>query len=113
MAVKGGSISNLFSHLKHWHPKEYSEVKLNKDPRHCHQNDQTDNSSSQPTVKQTFANAQKCSRSNKHWQQLTDSITKCNAKDMLALHTVGKPGFCNMVECFNGQYEIPTCKYFS
>ena len=33
VAVKGGNTTNLFSHLKHQHPKQYSELQLNKDPR--------------------------------------------------------------------------------
>ena len=56
IAVKGGNTTNLFSHLKHWHPKQYSELKLIKDPRQCHQ---IGSSSSQPTIQQAFANAQK------------------------------------------------------
>ena len=36
VAVKGGNTTNLFSHLKHKHPKEYSELKL-KDPKQCKQ----------------------------------------------------------------------------
>ena len=98
VAVKDGNTSNLFSHLKHRHPKEYSELKLNKDPKWCYQNDQSSSSSSQPTIKQAFASAQKYPRSSKRWQQLTDSITQCIAKDMLPLHTVDKPGFRKMVE---------------
>ena len=71
MIVKNGITINLFSHLKHRDPKEYSELKLNKDPRQCHQNDQFGSSSSQPTVKQAFINTQEYSKSSKHWQQLT------------------------------------------
>ena len=113
VAVKGGNTTNLFSHLKHRHPKEYSELKLNKDSKKCYQNDQSSSSSSQPTIKQAFASAQKYPRSSKRWQQLTDSITQCIAKDMLPLHTVDKPGFRKMVECFDSRYEMPTRKYFS
>ena len=32
---------------------------------------------------------------------------------MLPLHTVDKPGFRNMLECFDNRYDMPTRKYFS
>ena len=62
VAVKGGNTTNLFSHLKHQHPKQYSELQLNKDPRQCNQ---IGSSSSQPTIQQAFANSQKYSRNSK------------------------------------------------
>ena len=55
VAVKGGNTTNLFSHLKQKHFKEYSELKLYKDPRQCHQ---IGRSNSQPTIQQAFANTQ-------------------------------------------------------
>ena len=36
-----------------------------------------------------------------------------HCKDMLPLHTVDKPGFCKMLECFDNRYDMPTHKYFS
>ena len=33
--------------------------------------------------------------------------------DMLPLHTVDKPGFRKMLECFDSQYELPTRKYLT
>ena len=51
VAVKGGNTTNLFSHLKQWHPKQCSELKLNKDPRQSHK---IGSSSSQPTIKQVL-----------------------------------------------------------
>ena len=59
VAVKGGNTTNLFSHLKHKHFKQYSELK---DPRQCHQ---IGRSNSQPTIQQAFANTQKYFRSSK------------------------------------------------
>jgi len=52
VAVKGG---NLFSHLKHKHPKVYSELKL-KDPKQCKQ---TVSNNNQPTIQQAFVHSQK------------------------------------------------------
>jgi len=106
VAVKGGNTTNLFSHLKHKHPKEYSELKL-KDPK------QAVGSNTQPTIHQAFAHSQKHLKTSKRWQKLTDSVTKCIAMDMLPLHTVDKPGFRKMLQCFDSRYELPTHKYFT
>ena len=106
VAVKGGNTTNLFSHLKHKHPKEYSELKL-KDPK------QAVGSNTQPTIHQAFAQSQKYLKTSKRWQKLIDSVTKCIAMDMLLLHTVDKPGFRKMLQCFDSLYELPTRKYFT
>jgi len=66
VAVKGGNTTNLFSHLKHKHPKEYSELKL-KDPKQCKQ---AVSSNNQPTIQQAFIHSQKYLKTTKHWQNL-------------------------------------------
>ena len=62
---------------------------------------------------QAFAHSQKYLKTSKRWQRLTDSVTKCIAMDMLPLHTVDKPGFRKMLQCFDSRYELPTRKYFT
>ena len=68
---------------------------------------------SQPTLAEAFSQSQKYDRKSKRWQQLTDSVTYCLAKDILPIHSVEKPGFKQMMATFDKQYTLPGRKYFS
>ena len=48
----------------------------------------------------------------KKWKELTDSVTYCIAKDALPIYSVEKPGFKQMLKCFDSKYELPSRKYF-
>ena len=112
--TKGGSTSNLFSHIKNHHPMEYANLKeisvaSSKPSRSSHQ----PSSSSQPTIMTIMEKVKPYNRDGKKWQDLTDSITFFLCKDMLPIYTVEKTGFQRMLKCFDSQYQLPSRKYFS
>lgn len=49
----------------------------------------------------------------KKWQQLTDSVAFCIAKDTMPIHSVEKEGFRKLLHMFDSQYDLPSQKYFS
>ena len=55
----------------------------------------------------------KYNRQSKKWQQLTDSVTFCLAKDMMPIYSIEKDGFRKLLYNFDPQYELPSRKYFS
>ena len=110
VAAKGGNTSNLFSHLKKQHPREFADAKAGTSVQSSRGSGSHD---LQPTICDTIADGQRYARGSKRWQQLTDSITHCLAKDMLPIYTVEKPGFRKMLTHFDARYEIPSRKYFS
>ena len=120
-STKGGSTSNLFSHLKNHHPKEYANLKQmssasSKSPKSSIQSSsssQPSSSSSQPTIVDVMQKLKPHSRDSKKWKDLTDSVTFCLCKDMLPIYTVEKPGFQQMLKSFDSQYQLPSRKYFS
>ncbi len=70
-------------------------------------------SKAQPTITRSLSKGHKYDRKSKKWQQLTDSITFCLAKDMMPIYSVEKTGFRLLLERFDPQYELPSRKYFS
>ncbi len=116
-STKGGSTSNLFSHLKNHHPKEYAYLKSasSKPAKSSHQpsSHQQSSSSSQPTLVSVMDKLKPYNRDGKKWQDLTNSVTFCLCKDMLPIYTVEKPGFQRMLKSFDSQYQLPPRKYFS
>lgn len=111
-AAKGGNTSNLFSHLEKKYPTEYAAIKSGIRAS-------TEASSSRPsdnrqrTIVEAVAANQKYSRSSKRWQQLTNSVTHCLAKDMMPIYSIEKPGFKKMLQTFDSRYELPSRKYFT
>ena len=52
-------------------------------------------------------------RVNKRWQELTDSVLYCTAKDIMPIHTVEKEEFKALLKQFELKYEMLHQKYFS
>lgn len=110
VSAKSGNTSNLFSHLKHKHPRQYADLQSTRTSTKAGESSQKRPSSSdQPTLQQTQAYP----RSSKRWQQLTDSVAYTIAKDGLPFTAVEKPGFKRMLATFDRRYEPPSRKYFS
>ena len=85
IAMKGGNTSNLFSHLKNYHPKKYSELKAgNTGLSICGKEKQVD----QPKRTDALSSVQKYTQNSKHWKQLTDAVTRGIAKDMMPVYFV-------------------------
>ena len=111
VSAKGGNTSNLFSHLKFKHPKEFSDIEKTRKSQHSMVEKKVSNN--QPKIAESIKSSQKYSRSSKQWEKLTNSVTYAIAKDMLPLSTVEKPGFQNMLSTFDNRYQLPNRKYMS
>ena len=111
VSAKGGNTSNLFSHLKFKHPKEFSDIEKTRKSQHSMAEKKVSNN--QPKIAESIKSSQKYSRSSKQWEKLTNSVTYAIAKDMLPLSTVEKPGFQNMLSTFDNRYQLPNRKYMS
>ena len=113
VSVKGGNTSNLLSHLKVHHPHlevKKANSKSDKDKDHA----KTGKASSrQPSLPNTLRSGHKYERKSRKWQQLTDAVTYCLAKDMMPIYSVEKEGFVRLLHSLDSQYELPSRKYFS
>ena len=114
VSAKGGNTSNLLSHLKVHHPQRHLEVKKansksGKDKDHA----KTSKASRQPSLPNTLRSGHKYERKSRKWQQLTDAVTYCLAKDMMPIYSVEKEGFVRLLHSLDSQYELPSRKYFS
>ena len=107
---KSSSTSNLFTHLKRHHPLKHSELLTSTPQSSKHSKKSTH---AQPTITEAIERTRTYQRRSKKWQQLTDSVTYCLAKDMMPLYSVEKVGFRKMLHVFDPQYELPGRKYFS
>ena len=90
---KGGSTSNMFSHLKCHHPKKFAELtqaiaanKLSSSNKRL--SSKPSSSGPQPTILEVVNKSKQYEKNGKKWQALTDSITRCLYKDMLPMYTV-------------------------
>ena len=104
VAASYGNTSNLFNHLCRKHPLVYARVHDKKSKRN------SKGSSLKGINQQTI---EKYDRMGKKWQQLTNKVTRCIAKDMLPISIVEKPGFKQMLESFDPRYQLPLRKHFS
>ena len=109
VAASYGNTSNLFNHLRRKHPLVYAQV-YNK--KKCKKKVSSSKGSRQQSIKHTFSLSQKYERNGKKWQQLTNKVTRCIAKDMLPISIVEKPGFKQMLESFDPRYQLPSRKHF-
>ena len=67
----------------------------------------------QQTVKEAFTKTQPYDKKGKQWNELTNAVTYCIAKDSLAINIVERTGFEKMVKVFDNRYELPSRNYFS
>ena len=104
--IEYSATSNLYTHLRYHHKELYETVKGNA-------SSSSSSSSSQPTIAAAFDKVKPLDTKSKEHKSLTDSITRCLAKDMLPIRTVEKPGFKAMISRFNPKYQLPSRSYFS
>ena len=107
---KGGNTSNLLTHLKRHHPKKYAELIQAQKKKSEKGSKVTEGQTKLKAVDQSVA---KYGRGSKKWQELTDSVSYCIAKDMMPICTVEKQGFKALLKSFDSKYEAPSRKYFS
>ena len=110
ISAKGGNTSNLLSHLKVHHPQRHLEVKKansksGKDKDHAKTGKASSRQSSLPN---TLRSGHKYERKSRKWQQLTDAVTYCLAKDMMPIYSVEKEGFVRLLHSLDSQYELPS-----
>ena len=110
--AKGGNTSNLLTHLKRHHPKQYAEL-IEAQEKKKAKDKSSKRSQGQAKLKVVDQSAAIYGRGSKRWQELTDSVSYCIAKDMMPIHTVEKEGFKALLERFDSKYELPSQKYFS
>ena len=67
----------------------------------------------QVTLAEAVERTQHYVRSSKRWQEITNSVGKFIAKEMMPVSVVERPGFKEMVQKLDPRYEIPSRKYFS
>lgn len=115
VVAKGGNTSNMLSHLKVHHPILHAEAREASAKSKAGKRKKSSSSDSlkQTTVQAYNAFKPKYSHQSKKWQQLTNSVTYCLAKDMMPMYSVEKTGFQNLLKTFDPQYELPSRKYFS
>lgn len=109
--VRGGNTSNLLSHLRNHHPKEFMEINQARKGKGAQK--ATKSSKGQASVVDLIEREVKYERSSRKWKQLTDSVAFCLAKDMLPMYTVEKKGFVRLLKTLDPKYELPSRKYFS
>ena len=111
VAASYGNTSNLFNHLFRKHPLVYARVHDNKSKRNS--KGSSLKGINQQTIEHPFSLFQKYDQKGKKWQQLTNKVTRCIAKDMLPISIVEKPGFKQMLESFDPRYQLSSRKHFS
>ncbi|XP_077361925.1 E3 SUMO-protein ligase ZBED1-like isoform X2 [Festucalex cinctus] len=109
VAATGGNTSNLLHHLSRKHVSEYEQcVKLKFAPFAP-----THPAVGQKSLQDALAKGVPYDRESKRWIDITNAITIHLAKDMVALNTVEKEGFKQMMMTLDPRYEVPSRKYFS
>ena len=65
----------------------------------------------QTTISRAFERARKYERGGKNWNELTDAVTFCLAKDMMPLYSVEKEGYSKdsipSTTCQDANTDIP------
>ena len=102
-----GNTTNLLSHLKNNHPKQYWKVKPSTKAS------STQNDKSQIAIEDCIVRTKLISTSSSEDKRITNGITRCLAKDMLPISIVDKHGFRDMIKRLNPRYQLPHKDYFS
>ena len=110
--AKGRNTSNLLTHFKRHHPKQYAEL-IEAQEKKKAKDKSLKRSQRQAKLKVVDQSAAIYGRGSKRWQELNHSVSYCIAKDMMPIHMVKKEGFKVLLEWFDSKYELPSRKYFS
>ena len=112
MLVKGGNTSNLLTHVKRHNPKQYVEL-IQVQEKKKSKEKSSKAIEWQTKLKAVDKSTAKYGLGSRKWQELTDSVTYCIAKDLMPIHTLNKEGFKTLLNSFDPKYEVPSRKYFS
>lgn len=108
--ARGGNTSNLTSHLRNHHPKEYAAVTEAKESK---KKKQTPEKSRQVTLPTAIERTQPYPSGSKRAQEITNALSQFIAKEMMPFNVVERPGFQKLVNKLDGRYTIPSRKYFA
>ena len=109
--VRKGNTTNLFTHLKVHHAKEYASIeKSKKKNKSAEDSGSLGGSGQQITLGQAIERSKAYTRGSQRWKEITESVTHFMAKEMIPFNTVKKPG---MMRKLDPRYEVPSRKYFS
>ncbi|XP_073719120.1 E3 SUMO-protein ligase ZBED1-like [Misgurnus anguillicaudatus] len=121
--TSSGNTSNLFYHLKHFHPLEHSESQKMRYHKGLSSQPETSLpppsptasvSKEKPTQQQTLMAAfMPYDKQSKRHKDITKAVTNFLAKDMMPFSTVENVGFRKMISAIDSRYELPGRKYFS
>ncbi|XP_077403111.1 E3 SUMO-protein ligase ZBED1-like isoform X2 [Vanacampus margaritifer] len=104
VAAGGGNTSNLLHHLSRRHVSEYEQcIKLKFAP--------FGSAGGQQSLQDALARGAPYDRKSRRWIDITNAITLHLAKDMIALNTVEKEGFKQMVRTLDHSHCLQT-SYF-
>ncbi len=115
VVTKSGNTSNLFHHLKHKHKPEYEESLKIREAMEAPTTSGPRGKKipTQTKIARAFANCVPYDKKSKRWNELTEAVVLCLAKDMLPLQTVEKEGFKRMIHKLDPRYNMSSRKYFS
>lgn len=121
--TSSGNTSNLFHHLKQFHPIEHSESQKMRYWQHksLSQPETIPPSSSpkpavskeKPMQQTQMAAFMPYDKQSKRHKDITKAVTNFLAKDMMSFSTVENVGFRKMISVIDPRYELPGRKYFS
>ena len=96
--VRRGNASNLFSHLKVHHKKEHASIEKSKKKKTSAANkEDSHDSGKQITLDEAIERTKPFTHGSHQWKEITESVMRFMAKEMILINTVKKPGFRSMV----------------
>jgi len=106
----GGNTSNLSSHLRNHHTKEYAAVTKAKESK---KKKPGESSNKQVTLPVAIERMQPYPSSSKRAQEITNALSHSIVKEMMPFNIVERPGFRKLLNKLNDRYNIPSRKYFN
>lgn len=123
--TKSGNTTNMFHHLKQYHPLEHTECKkiqsqtsagkVSRPPRTSEACASTSVAATQQqqTIVSAFSSTVPYDKKTKRHKDITNAIAYCIAKDMLPISTVENKGFNKLIKVIDPRYDLPGRKHFS
>ena len=111
--ARGGNTSNLTSHLRNHHPKEYAAVTKAKESKKKKQTPEHSHKTKQVTLPAAIEQTRPYPSGSKRAQEITNALSHFIAKEMMPFNIVERPGFQKLLNKLDDRYEIPSRKYFT
>ncbi len=112
--TKTGNTTNLFHHLKKYHPNDHTEsMKMRTDATPSTSRASIGAVPKQKSIVSSFVAITPYEKCSKRSKDITRAVSFFLAKDMIPLSTVERDGFRKLVKVLDSRYELPGRKYFS